>query len=298
MSFSANPIRLRPRLLPRRWGRERAPAWCADAERPSTPIGEIWLAHPYNMTSSGAHFGALIAQSPQPMLGELGRAPPTLRLVITNEPSDPIQAEGPVSLWRVLQSPLDAHVDLYDCETVAPKHMRCRRGDLLRVADASRLVFPAGATALEARANFLPNNQPQAERIQNLLAASEKKHRTTWLRDPAMSVEAWTLPEISFIEPDGETCHLLMALTPGVAVAGEMLSRGDTVFLPAEGRRVALTGKGGQVVVAYPDLAPTQIWKHVHAPKPAALALDPELLERARRTIIATAGEQAVRPAA
>jgi hypothetical protein len=298
MSFSADPIRLRPRLLPRRWGRAPAPAWCAGAERPTAPVGEIWLAHPYNTTLSGAHLGALVAQHSQPMLGDLGRAPPTLRLVVTDEPSDAIQSEAPVSLWRVLESPLDAHVDLYDCENGAPKQMRCRRGDLIRVSDASRLIFPAGVTALEVRANFSPNNRPPTERAQRLLAPSEKKHRTSWIRDPALSVEAWTLPEISFIEPDGETCHVLVALTPGVAIEDEPLTRGDAVFVPAEGRRVTLTGKGAQVVVAYPDLVPTQIWKHVHAPKPAALALDPAVLERAHQSFTGDTDARVMRPAA
>ena len=69
-------------------------------------------------------------------------------------------------------------------------------------------------TALEVRANFAPNNQPSAQRAQRLLAVSEKKHRDALLRDPAMSVELWTLPDLSFLEPDGETCHVIVALTP------------------------------------------------------------------------------------
>jgi hypothetical protein len=298
MNYSTDPIRLCPRLLPRRWGRERAPAWCADAERPKAPVGEIWLAHPYNTTSRGNHFGVLLTENPQVMLGELGRAPPTLRLVVTDEPSDPLQSGAPVALWRVLESPIDAGLELYGHEAAAPKQMRCRRGDLLRVSDGAQLVLPAGVTALEVRANFSPNNQPHSERAQRLLAPSEKRHRTTWLRDPALSVEAWTLPDLSWLEPDGETCHVLTALTPGVAIEGEALSRGDAVFLPAEGRRVTLTGKGAQVVVAYPDLVPTQIWKHVHAPKPAALALDPVVLEQPRLNVVVGAREQFMRPAA
>jgi hypothetical protein len=111
-----------------------------------------------------------------------------------------------------------------------------------------------------------------------------------------MSVEVWTLPEVSFLEPDGETCHVLMALAPGAAIDGEVLSRGDAVFLPANGRRAVLTGKGAQLIVAYPDLIPTQIWKHGHAPKPAALAVDPALLEQVNS--LATMHHPALRPAA
>ncbi len=283
MSFSTDPIKIRPRMLPRGWGRGAASAWCATAERPAGQVGEIWLAHPHNVTSQGAHLGAQIARDPQKMLGELGRAPPSLRLLVTEEPSDPLSVDAPVALWRILESPLDGAVTLYENDRTRPRQVRARRGDLLRVAHEAKLVLPAGMTALEARANFAPNNQPSAQRAQRFLAASEKKHRDAWLRDPAMSVELWTLPELSFLEPDGETCHLIMALTPGVTLDGEPLSRGDAVFLPAEGRRAVLTGRGSQIVVAYPDLIPTSIWKTPHTPRPAALAMDPAFAQSAGR---------------
>jgi len=295
MTFSADPIRLCPRLLPRRWGRNAAPAWCEAAPRPQAPIGEIWIAHAHNTTSDGAHFGERLAQAPQTMLGELGRAPPTFRLITTAEPSDPISADGPLGLWRIIEAPLDAKVIIYDAEGAPPRVVRCRRGDALRVSAGARLVFPSGVTALEMRANFTPSNAPNAARAQRLLAATEKRHRAAWLRDPAMSVELWTLPKLSFLEPDGETCHVLMALTPGVMIDGEALNRGDAIFLPAEGRRVSMTGQGAQVVAAYPDLIPTQIWKHSHPPKPAALALDPAISMRTPTNLEAT---MALRPAA
>ena len=160
----------------------------------------------------------------------------------------------------------------------APRQVRARHGDLLRVSDPAHIVFPGGMTALEVRANFVPNNQPPRG-VRRLWAFSEKKHRVAWLRDPAMSVELWTLPELSFIEPDGETCHTLTALTPGASIDGAALSRGDTVFVPAHGRRLTLTGRGAQLLVSYPDLLPTSVWKHGHAPKPAAMAVDPALLQ-------------------
>jgi hypothetical protein len=229
------------------------------------------------------------------MLGELGRAPPTLRLITTAEPSDPILAEGPLGLWRILEAPLGAKLNIYEAESSPLRTVRCRRGDLVRVGAGARLVFPSNVTALEARANFTPTNAPNAARAQKLLAASEKRHRAAWLRDPAMSVELWTLPKLSYLEPDGETCHVLMALTPGVMIDGRALNRGDAIFLPAEGRRLSMTGEGAQLVVAYPDLVPTEIWKHPQPPRPAALALDPATAVRAPTNLEAT---MALRPAA
>jgi hypothetical protein len=294
---SADTVRIHPRFLPRRWGRERAPAWCAGSPRPPGPIGEIWIAHPFNTTRNGEHLGALIAHNPRPLLGELGRAPPTLRLVITDEPSEPIASEGPVTLWRMLECPLDAAINVYERNDPLGREVQRRRGELLRINDRAHLVFPAGATALEVRATFSPTNQPSPVRAHSVPAVSEKRHRLVWLRDPALSVELWTLPELSFVEPDGETCHLLVALTPGIAIDGEPLSRGDALFLPADGKRATLTGRGAQLAVAYPDLLPTQIWKHPLAPKPAAMALDPALAACARLNVVA-GEQQAVRPAA
>jgi hypothetical protein len=146
MTFSADPIRLRPRLLPRRWGRETIPAWCEGAPRPPAPIGEIWLAHAHNTTSDGARFGARLAQSPQTMLGELGRAPPTLRLITSAEPSDPINADGPLGLWRIIEAPLDAKVNIYDAESTPPRAVRYRRGDLLRVGARARALSSRAAS--------------------------------------------------------------------------------------------------------------------------------------------------------
>jgi hypothetical protein len=174
-------------------------------------------------------------------------------------------------MWRILESPLDARCIITDA--AGARELRCRRGDLLRVAGARNLSFGAGVTALEVQAAFSPHNGRAEETARKLLAARERDTRAAWLRDSAMSVEVWTLPAMSYLEPDGETCHVLMALTPGVAVDGAPLSRGDAVFIPAEGRSVTLTGGGAQLVAAYPDLVPTRIWKTPRPPKPAASAL-------------------------
>lgn len=276
MKTNRDPVRLTPRLLPRRWGRTGAASWCANALRPEAAIGEIWSAHPHNVTDAGEHFGALLQGDPKTMFGDLGRAPPSVRVVITDEPSDPISANAPLSLWRVLESPLDGMFTIARGEE--RQHLRSRRGDLIRVNDADHVLVGPDVTAIEVCAAFSPKNARPERPVRKLLAARDRNERAVWLRDPALSVEAWMLPELSYLEPDGETCHVLMALTPGVAIDGAPLSRGDAIFLPAEGRSVTVTGRGAQVLVAYPDLVPTEIWKRPHPPKPAALAIDPASL--------------------
>lgn len=280
MKTNLDPIRLTPRLLPRRWGRAGAASWCATALRPDAAIGEIWSAHPHSVTDAGEHFGAVVRADPKAMFGDLGRAPPSLRVVITDEPSDPISADAPLSLWRVLESPLDGVFTIARGEE--HQLLRARRGDLIRVNDADHVLVGPGVTAVEVRAAFNPKNERPERPVRKLLAARDRNERTVWLRDPALSVEAWTLPELSYLEPDGETCHVLMALTPGVTIDGAPLSRGDAVFLPAEGRSVTMTGRGAQILVAYPDLVPTEIWKRPRPPRPAALAIDPASLAWSR----------------
>lgn len=274
MRSTLDPIFITPRMLPRRWGRSDLQDWCAGAPRPDGPIGEIWIAHPNNMTINGAHLGALISRDPATMLGDLGRAPPALRLVRTREPTDTLYSEGPVSLWRILQSPLDGIARVDGATRRPTRQIRCRRGDLLRSTDRVGLAFGADVAALEVRAGFAPTNI-DAPDMARLSPIETRKGRHTWLRDIALSVEAWTLPAESWLEPDGETCHVLTALSPGVALDGRPLVKGEAVFLPAHSRCVRLTGAGAQVVVAYPDLVPTDIWRQTHRPDPGADATVP-----------------------
>ncbi len=278
MNAGLEPIPLVARMLPRRWGREQVPAWCGSAPRPEFPIGEIWLSHAKNVTGEGRHLGELLAEAPQEMLGELGRVPPSLRFVLTDEPSDLIASDGAVSLWRVMEAPLDSVITMREAERSPLRTLRARCGDMFRVPSGVSLSFGSNVTALEVRADFAPANKDASVRLRRIPRTLDRTARDTWLRDAGLSVEHWTLPELSFLEPDGETCHVLMALTPGVVLDGHELSRGDAVFLPAQSRRCVLSGRGAQLLAAYPDLAPSEIWKGVRPPRPAAMALDPALV--------------------
>jgi hypothetical protein len=281
MNGVTDPIHIAPRMLPRRWGRVEAPAWCAGAARPPGRIGEIWLTDAKNVTRDGVHLGELLAAAPNDVLGDLGRAPPSLRLILTEEPSDEVRCDAPVSLWSVLEAPLDGVMSVRDRVGYPERTIRARRGALMRAEQDTGLWFGPCFTALEARANFKPNNEVRRPRLVRIQSTSAKPDRAVWLRDAALSVELWTLPEMSWLEPDGETCHVLTALTPGVLIDGRTLSRGDTVLLPAAGRRALLRGPGAQVLVAYPDVVPTQIWKPARPPATAARALDPANFTRA-----------------
>lgn len=272
MNVARDPIFIHPRMLPRRWGRTELGAWCADAPRPKGPIGEIWLAHSNNQTSEGEHLGALISAEPETMLGDLGRAPPSMRLVLTSEPTDALYPEGPVSLWRILESPLDGTARVDGATRKQARQIRCRHGDLFRTTDRVGLAFGAEVVALETRAGFAPFNDVAAD-VTRLSAIETRKGRQTWLRDVAMSVEAWTLPAESRLVPDGETCHVLTALTPGAALDGRALAKGETVFLPANARPATLTGRAARILVAYPDLVPTAIWRTTPQPRPALAAV-------------------------
>lgn len=273
MASQFDPVFIAPRMLPRRWGREALGDWCSGLPRPPAQVGEIWSCHGANPGDEGQPLDALVRDDPNHMLGDLGRAPPSVRLVLTAEPTDPIEHDGRVTLWRVLESPIDAAV------TVASpngriRRMRGRRGDILRVDGRMSLCFDADMAVMEVRPSFNPNNgAPRANPVRRLLASRERSERQTWLRDAALSVELWTLPESSVIQPDGETCHVLTALTPGVCVGGRSLARGQSVFVPAQGRAAVLTGHGAQLMVSYPDLVPTNIWRHTPHPDPLNTAM-------------------------
>lgn len=270
--MSPDPIFITPRLLPRTWGRTELKNWCERAPRPQAPIGEIWPLHPNNVTAEGEHLGALLTREPQVMLGDLGRAPPSIRLVFTGQSDSVIASEAPVALWRVLESgPDSALVVDGSGRRGRTRRMRCTSGDLFRASDHAQVTFGAGVAALEVRASFTPKNAPAAPAFLPLIAPRSRDDRVTWMRDAALSVEVWRIAGESRLTPDGETCHALMALSDGVAIDGRALRRGEAVLLPAEGRPVTLRGLGAQALVAYPDLVPTSIWRSGPEPdRPAA----------------------------
>lgn len=265
-----NSVFVMPRMLPRRWGRSELRDWCAGAPRPDLPIGEVWTIHPANMTDCGVHLGVCLSASPEDMLGNLGQAPPSVRLILSGEPTEPITSHESFAAWRVLEAPLDAGLTIVGAQP-RDRRTKSRCGDLFRIEGGAGVVLDAEVAALEVRPSFVPTNHvAPSMRVRRLVAQREDRERQVWLRDPALTVEAWTLPERSYIEPDGETCHVLTALTAGVALDGRVLARGESVFVPANGRRALLTGRGAQLMVSYPDLAPTTVWRHAPQPDPAA----------------------------
>jgi hypothetical protein len=260
-------------MLPRRWGRADLGEWCANAPKPRWPVGEVWTVHAGNVSEDGRHLGEHLSEAPQDMLGDLGRAPPALRLVFADAETDPIVCESNVAMWRILEAPPGAL-----CESGAGAGrrnlLRCRPGDAFRVSEGGRLKFRRGVAALEARSSFAPHNQRGDKAPIVRLPGDHKQARATLLRDAALSVELWRLPEQSRLEPDGETCHVLMALSDGVTLDGRALGKGEAVFIPACARWLELFGRSGaQALVSYPDVVPTAIWRCAPEPDPAAAAL-------------------------
>lgn len=284
MRCEIDPIFITPRMLPRSWGKSDLDEWCAGAPRPPIAVGEIWTAHAHNMTDTGVHFGARLNAAPRDILGDLGRAPPSLRLITTGAEVSPVLCDGPLALWRILDARPGAVIESKSLDAMRKpaRAWTCAAGDMFRASDRAWLKFSSDVLALEARANFQPRNEPDdAEPFLRVEPpANPDATRAALLRDAALSVELWRLPEHSRLEPDGETCHVLMALTPGVSLDGRTLARGEAVFMPANGRRVHLAGRDGELLVAYPDIVPTSIWRHAPDPDPTAAALSRAAAER------------------
>jgi hypothetical protein len=82
---SVDPIFVAPRFVERNWGRPDLGAWLGRRHSPDSPVAEAWVLDPANPTANGP-LGQRIARQSADMLGDLGRAPPKLRLVFPGAP--------------------------------------------------------------------------------------------------------------------------------------------------------------------------------------------------------------------
>jgi hypothetical protein len=213
--------------------------------------------------TEGGPLGRKLAANSRGMLGDLGRAPPKVRMVFPGRTMS-IKSTGPVSLWTLLEP---GTASLADDETTFH-----RPGDRIRAYEGAAVTLAAGSVALEISSTFLPTNDGCEGPLVVRLPPVSSRARATLFRDPSLSVESWLLPDWSRIVPDGETCHVLTAMTSGVTVDGRRLSPGQAVFVPAWGRPLDITAArvGDRVAVAYPEFRPTSVWRHTPGPDPAA----------------------------
>jgi hypothetical protein len=251
-----DPIFVAPRFVERDWGRSDLGDWLAQSRRTPAPVAEAWICDSANSTQAGP-FGYHIARLATPMLGDLGRAPPRLRLVFPNS-GLLLQSTSPVSFWSILEPGEVSRID--------PVY---RSGDRIRAYEGASVPLAAGSVALEVSSSFQPANEPEEGPSLIRLPPVSGRTRATLFREAGLSVERWRLPAWSRLVPDGETCHVVMALTRGVCVDGRFLHPGEAVFLPALGRAVDIAAQGSaKVLVAYPDTRPTAIWRHTPGPDP------------------------------
>lgn len=255
-----DPIFVAPRFVVRDWGRSDIGEWGSSAT--VAPVAEAWLHDFANLTEEGP-LGRKLAASSDGMLGDVGRGPPRLRLVFPARTTS-IKSTSPVSLWMVLEPGI---ASLAGDETVFH-----RPGDRIRAYEGAAVAFASGSVALEVGAAFLPTNDSREGPLVARLPPVSARQRATLFRDAALSVESWILPDWSRIVPDGETCHVLTALTPGIGVDGRALPLGRAVFVPAWGRPLDITADnvGAKLLVAYPDATPTSVWRQTREPDPAA----------------------------
>jgi hypothetical protein len=199
MRNGTDPIYVLPQMLFRAWGRADLGGWCAGAPKPDAPIGEIWTLHSSNSTKSGQRLGKLIANAPTEMLGDLGRAPPTLRLVLSAADTGALSSDAP-ALWRVLEARPTSTIEAVGAAESGgqPSRRRCNAGETYRVAAGGALGFGGGVVAVEARPNFRPRNAdastPPVARLAAVARARDDDARVTLLQEPGLSVEVWTLP--------------------------------------------------------------------------------------------------------
>lgn len=258
-----DPMFLAPRLVQRDWGRTDLGEWMQQHRRPDNQAtGEAWVVSPGSETEDGP-LGKLVAQQTASMLGDLGRAPPGIRLVFPGQTID-VQSTSPVSFWTILDPGANA--------LAKPAAITHRAGERIRTYEGASVQLAAGSVALEVSSSFLPTNEADPSPQITRLPPVSWRTRATLLREPGLSVETWLLPEWSRLAPDGETCHVLVALSPGVHMHGRILRQGDAVFVPACGRPfdIVADNRQARLLVAYPDKTPTAVWRHTPGPDPTA----------------------------
>jgi hypothetical protein len=249
-----DPIFVVPRYVARDWGRKDLGEWAGSSANGQDICGEAWVHDPLN-DAAGERLGRRLAQDAVGMLGDLGRAPARMRLVF---PGRPIiaQSSGPTSFWTILEP------------GYATSH---RAGERIRAYEGAGVPLAPGSVALEVSACFQPRNDQEEGPSLIRLPPVSRRRRATLFRDEALSVEMWRLPPHSLLCPDGETCHVVMSMTPGIAIDGRDLPRGQCLFVPAWGRglNVHAATTEARLLVAYPDSAQTAIWRHGPGPDQA-----------------------------
>jgi hypothetical protein len=247
-----DPIFVTPRSVERDWGRSDLGDWSRLAPAREGSVGEIWL-HDAANPAAGRTLGRLLASSSHAMLGDLGRAPPRIRLVVPAV-DIAIPSTAPFSFWTLLEpgSPLR------------------RTGERIRAYEGADVQLAGGCVALEVSSAFQPSNDGEDAPSLIRLPPVSRRTRATLAREDALSVEMWTLPPSSRLTPDGETCHVVVALTPGVAIDDRRLRQGEAVFLPGWGRAATIDAERplAKVLVAYQDRTPTSIWGYAPGPEP------------------------------
>lgn len=254
-----DPIFIAPRLVTRDWGRTDTGAWFG-AGQSTEPLAEAWALDAANLTESGP-LGLHVARHPTGVLGDVGRAPPKLRLVFPGRGST-IKSTSPLSFWTVMEPGAAA----------APDGTTHRPGERIRAYEGAEVALAEGSVAVEVSSSFIGTNEPDPTPHLVRLPPVSKRMRATLFRDDWLSVETWSLPEWSRIVPDGETCHVILAIGTGIRCDGRDLKPGEAVLAPARGRPfdLVVARRDARVLVAYPARAPTSVWRHTPGPDPAS----------------------------
>lgn len=256
-----DPIFVAPRLVERDWGRVDSGEWAVAAQRQPGRLAEAWLVDP-SCASENGPLGRRISRQVSGVLGDLGRAPPRIRLVFPGK-QVAIRSTSPVSFWTVLEP---------GAGSPEPTQTAHRTGERIRAYEGARVSLPEGSVALEVSTCFQPNNSTDEHPQIIRLPPVSSRARATLFRETGLSVETWTLPEWSRVVPDGETCHALVALGYGIRIDGRPLMPGEAVLAPARGRPLDIVAsrRNTKLLAAYPDSTPTAIWRHTPGPDPAA----------------------------
>lgn len=243
-----DPIFIAPRPIARDWGRVGLGEWSGLLQQQEGPVGEVWISHHAYLSTKGEPDDSM-AMGVDATLGPLGRAPPLARLVFPGRRVR-MASTPPTSFWVVL--------DPGQTE-VGPVR---QPGERIFAHDGACIDLAPASISLEVIPAVLPENASKVITPLTWRPAAAPRMRATLQRDKALSVEMWTLPPRSRLKPDGNCCHVVIAVSQGIMIDDKLLRPGEALMVPASGRAVDIlsNSRDARVVVAYPDMKFTDIW--------------------------------------
>jgi len=293
--MSSEPVRIVPRLVERIWGRIDLGDWVdGSAQTGCDPVGEAWLTD----RSCEIEGGGTPGSAPVLAKLLFTAAPLSVQVHPTDAAarSSGVAAFGKNEAWHVLEAASDSTVWVGFKAPITPERLRAAaangvvlpllRSRLVHVGDTVQVragmvhAIGAGLVLLEVQDpvdityRLDDHGRKRPLQVEEALAvadlgppsvdaasgqgASLSPGRRMLASAPRFVAERCDLQDRLVLHPDGGRYHVLVALTAGACVNGQVLRQGQAIFVPARGRTVTLGGNPqAKIAVLHAGPGPT-----------------------------------------